>query len=438
MKLRIPKLKEKADLDLTRGRELRKSFLVRVVTPIYGGGVEAGVPDQQMPIRGSAIRGHLRFWWRLLHPELEGTELFQEERRLWGAMSEPGKDYSSQVRLRVREVRGIHPEPCAKYKWNNEKGQYMGTPCYLHDIPSYALFSGKGELSRDGKYEKTSPCDVLLPRPEDGKKGEPLTFVLEVTCPQTIWENEVEPSLRWWASFGGIGARTRRGLGSVVVEEIEPVTEGEAEWVGCRLIPMHKKAVDDPILAWKTAIERLEAFRQRPPLGREPGNDPRKPKKLGRSHWPEADSIRDVTMGPGVSYRHAPKHPAHPAFPRAVFGMPIVFHFIGNDEPDDCVLRPKEHDRLASPLILKAMRVADGKFVPAALCLPTNPLELDLLLDNSGDANNTNLPKDYPSGQWWPADETQAKVTADLIPAMKGRDTTDALEAFLDYFDKGK
>ena len=46
-----------------------------LMTPMYGGGVEPGKVDRAMPIRPSAIRGQLRFWWRLLNgagPQAEG------------------------------------------------------------------------------------------------------------------------------------------------------------------------------------------------------------------------------------------------------------------------------------------------------------------------------------------------------------------------------
>ena len=64
-------------------------------------GVKAGEPDTQMPIRASAIRGQLRYWWRFLatNPALliSGEDLFNAERDIWGGMAEPDKDYNSKV-----------------------------------------------------------------------------------------------------------------------------------------------------------------------------------------------------------------------------------------------------------------------------------------------------------------------------------------------------
>src|SRR5579862_2869390 len=40
------------------------SYVIKVVTPLFGGGVDPGENDPHTLIRGTAIRGHLRFWWR--------------------------------------------------------------------------------------------------------------------------------------------------------------------------------------------------------------------------------------------------------------------------------------------------------------------------------------------------------------------------------------
>lgn len=61
-----------------------------LVTPLYGGGVEAATVDKDMPIRASAIRGQLRFWWRLLAKhkwKLGNTKAIQEaEFSLWPSL----------------------------------------------------------------------------------------------------------------------------------------------------------------------------------------------------------------------------------------------------------------------------------------------------------------------------------------------------------------
>src|SRR5690606_20083052 len=91
----------------------------------------------------------------------------------------------------------------------------------------------------------------------------------------------------------------------------------------------------------------------------------------------EADKIRHLTRR---TRGHEPRHNGVPVWPRAGFGLPIVGRFQRQarnggrlDEPDDFLLlwrRGRENeDRLASPLIVKAVPLAGGTFVPCALWL---------------------------------------------------------------------
>ena len=42
----------------------RREYRIELITPLFGGGVEAGENDPTMPIRGTSVRGQLQFWWR--------------------------------------------------------------------------------------------------------------------------------------------------------------------------------------------------------------------------------------------------------------------------------------------------------------------------------------------------------------------------------------
>ena len=71
---------------------------------MFGGGVTAGEVDPEMPIRASALRGQLRFWWRLLYgADKEPAKLFVAESALWGGISSEGPRVS-QVTLQVRQT----------------------------------------------------------------------------------------------------------------------------------------------------------------------------------------------------------------------------------------------------------------------------------------------------------------------------------------------
>lgn len=70
-----------------RRPEEEKTYSIKLITPMYGGGVVAGVNEQDRPVRVPSVRGNLRFWWRATRgtafPSLE--ELKRREAEIWGS-----------------------------------------------------------------------------------------------------------------------------------------------------------------------------------------------------------------------------------------------------------------------------------------------------------------------------------------------------------------
>lgn len=480
MKLRIPTPDKLAGLSLDEAgiqspKQHRADYKVTVITPIYGGGVEAGEPDIDMPIRATAIRGQLRFWWRLLQsqgPEkLTGPALFEKERAIWGGMSEliageKPKDLSGKVVLRVRGIQNCHVKPCCEYTKNSRTGKYRLN--FLHGIPPYAMFPGQGKQPNEdlGKYnpQKDQPHQIILPG---------LTFNLEVSTPKQKlnaeeWSGVIE-SIKWWASFGGIGARTRRGLGSIAVSElsaaqlIDPVSAEQAKKYDCTLKIMSANAhAASAVSEWKAAINKLQDFRQKVGVGRNQKQVNGQPVTYpnseipaqGGSRWPEPDSIRGITgnhsgpnrRNPDIN-NHSPSHLARISFPRAAFGLPIIFKFNNKDEkngdPTQSELRPVLTERMASPLILKAMQQLDGSVAAIALLLPTshlNSLELKLNgVSNKPDNLSNDAKALWEQNDWdswpkkWCENTENVKPISENATGIK-HDKSDALIAFLNYF----
>ena len=361
----------------------------KLMTPMYGGGVEPGKVDCGMPIRPSAIRGQLRFWWRLLNRAgRTPKDLFADESDLWGGIASAGPR-ASRVALHV------DAEPAG-----SERMVEWGSAGL--DAPRYALIlepSHKPSLLNAG-YEFT-----LTLRFVNGTAGDERDQVIE--------------ALRWWASFGGVGARTRRGLGAVEVTSddiaLSPVSRQEVESRGGRMVL--RQAGRNAIAAWRNAVEALSAFRQGPNVGRNPGRGNRP----GRSRWPEPDAIRRHRRRSARG--HQPEHAVVGQYPRAAFGLPIVFHFKDPGDPPDAILEPRKGDRMASPLVLRPY--FDGKqHRPLALLLP-------------GWAESVSVALSFGSehlGPAWPQDSGKRTELAERVPPMQGRGT-DALTAFLHYFE---
>jgi len=404
MALRLPP----AGLDPAQAMPVREerweTYDCELVTPLYGGGVTAGEVDEKMPVRASAIRGQLRFWWRLLarhRRKLVGNELRREEFDLWGGLGKPVQ--ASKLWLRVSEVRGIEMAPWANYTKNwNSTWKGLPDPETWAKAP-YALFPAQGR--RPGLRDSQSPAELARPG---------LQWRLEMSFANgcsDIQIAECVEALRWWASFGGIGARSRRGLGAVCVQGLTAVDATEAAAIGCTLV-LAGATQTTATPAWIAAIEKLQCFRQAEGIGR----NPRTQGRPGRSRWPEADAIRRLTQ------RHAPQHPPqHPGgqvFPRAAFGLPIIFQFKDEKagDPAPFALQPENADRLASPVILRPYRRADGKWFSAALLLPhDHAMNMALVMPDKSVA---------PAARW-------LDPASPLLRAPLGQD---ALHAFLEFF----
>ena len=380
-----------ADSVVTAGCEL--------ITPMFGGGVTPGKVDRDMPIRASALRGQLRFWWRLLNGAgRKSTDLFAAESALWGGISSKGP-LASQVTLQVRAEPAGNQQLIAKSKLGSK----------LRSFPSYALILEPG---KDPKLLNAGYSFELILRFKRTMKSQQRGQVIE--------------ALRWWASFAGVGARTRRGLGAVRVTggdvDLRPVSIEEVKSRGGRMVPGQSTGTE-AVEAWSKAVDALRRFRQEAAVGRNPGsgNHP------GRSRWPEPDTIRRFTKMHAA--RHVPEHPVDGFYPRAAFGLPLVFHFKDKDkgDPGDWVLEPdgKDRDRMASPLILRPY--FDGQqYCPVALLLPDWQERVSMRV---GFGSAPAKP-----GFAWPEDADDRERLAKDIEPMRGRGA-DVLSAFMSYFE---
>ena len=398
----------------------RKTYQVTTIIPIFGGGVEAGVPDKGMPIRATAIRGQLRHWWRFLAANQPNSPykddfhaLFAKERTLWGGIGDKNKGYASKVIVRVTEIKKLRTPK--KYDGNQV---------------CYALFPARAE-----QKTKKPAKDILQ---------EGINFKLIITCPNEHFD-EIKEAIRWWMTFGGIGSRTRRGVGSIDIEELMPISEEKAAEYSCLLVVQDKVHCKSPLDAWRKAVECLKKFRQTVPVGRNEGVTG----LPGRSRWPEPDSIRKIMNT--HSTNHSPTHPAMISFPRAYFGLPITFWFkdSGYGDPEETQLLPQGYERMASPLILTPYRKSNGNYAPAALLLPFKEVDkmgLRLIRRNtdvsirptglSQEERDEWESKDWRNwpNNWWCSDKSGS--VSPISENSKNNLYTNPLEAFMEYFSK--
>jgi len=316
-----------------------------------------------------------------MHNEADPKKLLRKENRLWG-----GKiDDSSQKRSRIKSPISLSISD--------------------YDIDEKNIVQAEMANKYAVKSE-VMPTNVLFPITNAVKNGADIRFItkmcftLNISYPKSS-EPDVLNTLKLWTLFGGVGARTRRGTGSIYCEALFQEFNAETDIVkflrsisgdeenqlayprigGMRLYT--DTGGGKPDSAWRTFLERYGRYRQ----DRRPGKS-----RPGRSHWPEPDAIRRMTNT--WSADHKPAHPDGDWFPRAAFGLPILVKFITRGDPgrgSEIHIEPDidSGERYPSPVILKVIKLANGTILKCALVLNQNfPKRLKLI------DNGRNIPLD--------------------------------------------
>lgn len=356
---REPKLAPPPVARAEREGWVEETYELELLTPLLGGGAEPQVNDLEFPVRGGSIRGQLRFWWRATRGGQfkNRDELQKAENALWGSTTEP-----SRVQVDVKVT--------YKGKPSEDIKAFSDTV-----VPSYAAFPLTGD--RDAP-----PRQVLFD----------VSFKLRVRYPEKA-RADVAATLWAWSTFGGLGGRSRRGFGAVGLKGQPPgnlaaleasIQEGLSKHVVPGLPPRGVPSLQgarfrvgvagaNPVDSWKKAILRYKTFRQ----ARRPGQQPNRP---GRSYWPEPDAIRRLVRQ--RQSLHQDLEPKVDRFPRAVFGLPIIFHFQNPRDlppnardPRDQTLKGPDVERLASPLLIRPLRC--GQTALSVAVVLTNSFHTD-------------------------------------------------------------
>lgn len=402
--LRDPNIPAPSSDELSPDNNLKWHTLhCELITPMYGGGVESTKVDEKMPIRVSSIRGQLRFWWRLLAKyQWKIEDIAKAETNLWGGMNHGGDDgKASKVLLKVTNFPTAQKVKSNLVSYEEFKNL------------RYVLFPAYNETDKSLK-----PHELLK---ADGIEWDLQFAFLPSITPDQI--DQVRITLQWWANFGGLGFRSRKGLGAFYVSECqdfpkisESLSSDDVAKANCQLV--QRAVTPNPLTALETAIRKLADFRQSPNVGRNLGQQANRP---GRSRFPEPDALRRIQRNLGYDRNHEPVHPAGNIFPRAVFGLPINYQS-RSERAINVMLQPTEGERLASPLILRPVYAGEQngqkQWKPSALVLPYEHI-LDMTVRIGRD--------NYPI---WQKDKTQ-----DIRPIAENGGG-DPLQAFLTYFAK--
>ncbi len=422
----------------------------RLITPLLGGGVVTGANDPDNLIRPTGIRGQLRFWWRATHGWQCGADMVamkSREDQIWGTANltstepeeaAPEKPGYKAVHIMVEVI--SEGDPVKPFVMNSRR-----RPEGANAIPEYAAFPLQPEKETITIYGQNAPINDVRTD---------VTFLLTLIFAREVWQ-EVQDTLWAWETFGGVGARTRRGFGALKLVEIDgqavsndyfpPAQQGGAEiWLKQRISKYQPEESNQitgqvPYLAnhpqialigpdreaagsWNALIEKLKKFRQRRfDFKMNHYSD------FGKSLWPEVSALRK-RLYPERDVRTPDK------FPRAAFGLPIVFHLPHDEEagkPNITLQGPgKETERLASPLILKPIPCQSGQFLGLAIILSGPDLPVDTLAFQGDIQAFPEEQKTIPKAKT----QIQTGELSPLLDVLNGE--TNILVAFLKYLKR--
>jgi CRISPR-associated protein Cmr1 len=382
----------------------------RIVTPMFIGGADQSPGDG---IRPPSVKGALRFWWRALNwgrfrSEPGATDisalkaLHAEEAGLFGRAADTvkGNQIGGQgcflltVRQDKRETtekkKGIvHPNfKPTKIKNGNDGRPLMrnGSPEIDENHLAPARYLGYGLMTAfTSKDKETKKIKAQAGQLDRGCLDENQTFTLTLTFRDKI-DDSVLNALKAMGLLGGLGSRSRHGMGSIALEKIVDDKKNEINWTAPADQKDYVKEVEkllgsfaavpepdysafskesrvDVLLSAYTPYKVLDQFGMKMLDYRSWGKSGKvlgknSEKRFDKDHsW--CKNKKDLTSKKKWREIYPNFHPR-----RVMFGLP---HDYGKT-PDQKV-NAATHERRASPLLFHVHRLSDNEYIGVSVLL---------------------------------------------------------------------
>jgi CRISPR-associated protein Cmr1 len=321
---------------------------IEIVTPLFMGGSS---PRERPELRAASFRGALRFWLRALLGDVLGDrpeEIFKCESEVFGST-----DHASPVIVRVE----------------NQNLPITGYSQLVRNHPgiAYLLFGARQIRNEPERKAIVNGCQF------------PCTFHLRAGVQNPDALQAAVAALWLLTHLGGLGMRSRKGGGnlqvvstdwsapslpSLIVQaqtaeqlqmELKDGLHSLRKWAATTfngsLSPTFKTSPSFDVLHpdWCTIFVVNREFKNWEDALNTFGQVMQ---KFRDRRDPDYSNVKAVLQGSNQLQ----------LVQRAAFGLPIVFYFrsLGDKR---ATLEGKEHDRRASPLIVRVTKLASGKFV---------------------------------------------------------------------------
>lgn len=176
-------------------KPIRLLFDCETISPLFNSGPNKNIPS----LRSNSIKGMLRYWWRAINFDLDLKTMGTIERMIFGGVGQGGdKAYKSPIMVRVFPLRMEEEDRIALLPHRIKQEKYGKNPRFQKGFLPGSLF----------QLELTLLDSPILFR---RKKGEEL---------ELMNTQKLKALVMCWALLGGLGRRTRRGMGAFRIRKI--------------------------------------------------------------------------------------------------------------------------------------------------------------------------------------------------------------------------
>ncbi len=216
--------------------------IYKIVTPMFLGGAD----NIHAELRPPSFKGVLRFWFRAVALSILGSmdKVSETERQLFG--STDNKSGQSRFLLDIQPLQEIN-EVKHKSPWAGQGSAYLGYGVIEWDKPNKCNINKRGYISPGAGFE----ANLLLKRPFDEERECAIKICLT-------------KALIAVGLFGGLGSRSRKGFGSIVLERLQ--FKDEILWEAPRSVDELKAKIANffkEISPLFTEIPSFSAFSQK-------------------------------------------------------------------------------------------------------------------------------------------------------------------------------
>lgn len=329
----------------------------RIATPMFLGGENHQVDAVQF--RNPSFKGALRFWWRALN---------------WGKALAQAQQHEGQA------LKWLHDEEGRLFGMASDGQNSRQSPVQIHSElqgatlknPAPAVLDGVGYLLGQGLYHFRD--GVLRSYLEGGDVKATLRFKPGTATDDVASVRQAAIAL---GLFGGLGSRSRRGLGSLAVQKVQAKGQAAQEFTSVPSIQQFIDSLDfsapanaplsaltvasriDISATGSKALAALQDISNEMQLYRSFGREGKVNGQQARQKF-RADHDNVLRATQGTPLTQLPQ--------RAVFGLPHNYFFSSTKGKLD--INPEKEGRRASPLLVHIHPLQDGNHIAIQTLMP--------------------------------------------------------------------